>query len=123
MKYFNALLAAAASLLVVISSAKAEVVNLECHSTTAPADYPYLVFWIDFNQKTITSGSARYRQIEAGVPLTTVPVRITPGAFDFSTSMGAVTINRMTGASIWYGPPTQSFQCSKGTMPFPISKF
>ncbi len=123
MKYFSALFAATASLLLVISSAKAEIVNLECRSTGAPADYPYLIFWIDFNQKTITSGSARDRQILAGVPLTTVPVRITPGAFDFSTSMGAVTINRMTGASIWYGPPTQSFQCSKGTMPFPTSKF
>jgi hypothetical protein len=108
----------AASLLIVSSSVKAEILNLECIRDGNAVDA--LAYWVNFDKKTITYANAGNHQVQI-VTVMTYPVQITPEVFNFSTSMGGVTINRLTGVNYWSGPPVQIFQCSKSTLPFPAS--
>jgi hypothetical protein len=107
----------AASFVIVIAPAKAEMLNLVCIRN---ADA--LAYWVDFDRNTITYANMDNQQVVA-MSVKTYSVQITPESFNFSTGMGAVTINRLTGVNYWSGPPVQIFQCSKSTLPFPASKF
>jgi hypothetical protein len=122
MKCFNILLVVAASLLIGLSSARAEILNLDCTDHLGPMS---IVYWVDLDAKTITVANARNQQVQA-ITKQTYQVQITPEAFNFSTSMGPVTINRVTGVNFWYGGNTQTYRCTKAKIPFlasPATKF
>lgn len=102
-----------ASQLMTMPTAMAEILNLKC--VNVPHPVTWLVYWIDFGRGTITFGGASASGVAPGA--TTTRVTITPEAFNFQSSMGPVSINRVTGVSVW--PMQTPYQCTKGTLPPP----
>jgi hypothetical protein len=100
----------AASQLVTISAAKAEILNLICRRGNERASY-----WIDTAKGTILVANV------GGSRVDTYQVAIAPEAFRFKTSMGHVTIDRITGVASW--PYEGPWQCSRDKQPLPARKF
>lgn len=106
--------------------AQAEIINIKCPFSKLPAySHLGLAFWIDLEKNTITYKHYDNQRvlIDSGE---TNRVHITPEEFNFTStsSRQRVTINRMTGVNTWSGGlHTQIYECSKGTLPFPTTKF
>ena len=108
----------------------AEILNLECRSPNEAyiVGQPRVLFWIDFDKQAITSAlldttGPRQGDYQA---VTTMPVVITPGSFQFSYNNGcpAQSINRMTGAySYACGGHAYLDNCEKSDHPPPVGKF
>lgn len=103
----------AASQIVSMPSATAEVLNLKCVRDDEPS---WLVYWIDLAKGTMARSSANAQGIIGSVDRD-IPVRITPEAFEFKTGLGSVTVDRTTGVNRW--PRQDPFLCSKGMLPLP----
>jgi hypothetical protein len=101
---------AAASQLVTISAATADVLNLQCSRGNERASY-----WVDTAKGTILVANA------GGSGVHSYQIAITPEAFSFKTSMGHVRIDRITGVARW--PYEDPWQCSRGKQPLPARKF
>lgn len=107
----------AASQVITMSPANAAVVGLECHRDNGPG---FLYYWIDLENKTITSAATDTTGVNAN-SIETRPVTITPEAFGFNTGMGQVTINRMSGLNSW--PGQLPLMCTATTQAMPAGKF
>jgi hypothetical protein len=107
-------------------SAKADMLNLECHfDNPVPGWWNY---WIDLDKNTITAGYTTSQGVDlAGIG--TYPVTITPQAYQWSVPCtqgtgGQGIINRLTGTVTipsCYGPIAPA-KCVKGTTSFPVAK-
>ncbi|MGA3304866.1 MAG: hypothetical protein ABSC26_02540 [Stellaceae bacterium] len=105
-------------------SARAEPFNLECRNPkhANEPDFPYLTYWVDLDRQTITYANVDNGEVSLNT-LLTVPVQVSPEAFNFSILQWTVNINRLSGVNIWTGPGNQYYDCSKGARPFPAGKF
>jgi hypothetical protein len=110
---------AVASQLVGLAPARAEILNLVCRRGGEPDG---LVYWVDLARGTITFANFNFSsQSVHSSTVQTVPVAISREAFHFTSSLGPVTINRITGVNVW--PRQSAFSCSKGTLPLPSTRF
>jgi len=111
----------AAFAMIAASSAKADMLNLECHFANERYLNAWQVFWIDFDKGTITFGIANAQGVDPAT-MSTFPVTITPQAFEWN-NCGHAIINRITGIATMpacFGSIANT-SCVKGTTPFPAA--
>lgn len=107
-----------AAWLIAGSTAKAEVLSLICSDSTGGYD-----FWVDLGRSTVTQGFP-WASGAKGYPV--FPATITPATFAWAESDGGRTsIDRGTGRMTFFQPGggARYFQCSKASVPMPVTHF
>jgi hypothetical protein len=110
---------AAATQLVNLTPAASATLNLICRRGSEPG---WLAYWIDSARGAITYANGNDNTGVDTRTAQTYRLQTTPEAYYFTTSMGPVSINRMTGLNAWPAPQSP-FMCAKGSRPPPAAKF